>query len=212
MNNSSWESIQEILSKSNREVLYNSTNMVNTKVILDKLQISGNSFLGAIIQNTSGVLIDNWIRLLGSDSKNNRGIVSYNLINEDGIAEKIDKMLIVADDIVGGVFALNAGRFSEGIGDVWYFAPDTLEWESLEMKYSEFIAWIAQGEIDEFYSTMRWSLWKEDSKSVNFNEAILIYPFLWSNEIQIEKADKKIVPVEELFDINQEYSKKFNLS
>lgn len=149
---------------------------------------------------------------MGSDSKKNRGIVSYNLINEDGIAEKIDKMLIVADDIVGGVFALNAGRFSEGIGDVWYFAPDTLEWESLEMKYSEFIAWIAQGEIDEFYSTMRWSLWKEDSKSVNFNEAILIYPFLWSNEIQIEKADKKIVPVEELLDINQDYSKKFNLS
>lgn len=212
MNNSSWESIQEILSKSNKEILYNSTNMVNTKVILDKLQIRGNSFLGAIIQNTSGVVIDNWIRLLGSDSKKNRGIVSYNLINEDGIAEKIDKMLIVADDIVGGVFALNAGRFSEGIGDVWYFAPDTLEWESLEMKYSEFIAWIAQGEIDEFYSTMRWSLWKEDSKSVNFNEAILIYPFLWSNEIQIEKADKKIVPVEELLDINQEYSKKFCLS
>ena len=212
MNNSSWESIQEILSKSNKEILYNSTNMVNTKVILDKLQIRGNSFLGAIIQNTSGVVIDNWIRLLGSDSKKNRGIVSYNLINEDGIAEKIDKMLIVADDIVGGVFALNAGRFSEGIGDVWYFAPDTLEWESLEMKYSEFIAWIAQGEIDEFYSTMRWSLWKEDSKSVNFNEAILIYPFLWSNEIQIEKADKKIVPVEELLDINQDYSKKFNLS
>lgn len=59
MNNSSWESIQEILSKSNKEILYNSTNMVNTKVILDKLQIRGNSFLGAIIQNTSGVVIDN---------------------------------------------------------------------------------------------------------------------------------------------------------
>ena len=212
MNKSSWELIQEILSRSNREILFNNTNMVNTKVILDKLKISGNSFVGAIIQNTSGVVIDNWIRLLGSDSKKNRGIVSYNLINEDGIAEKIDKMLIVADDIVGGVFALNAGRFSEEIGDVWYFAPDTLEWESLNMKYSELIVWIAQGEMDEFYSTMRWNLWKEDSKSVNFNEAILIYPFLWSNEIQIEKADKKIVPVEELLDINQEYSKKFNLS
>lgn len=27
------------------------------------------------------------------------------------------------------------GRFAEDQGMVWYFAPDTLEWESLEMKY-----------------------------------------------------------------------------
>ena len=38
----------------------------------------------------------------------------------------------------------------------------------------------------------------------------MIYPFLWSNEIQLEKADKKIVSSEELLKINQEYSKKFN--
>ena len=80
------------------------------------------------------------------------------------------------------------------------------------MHYSEFIAWIAQGNIDEFYSSMRWSTWKEECKNVKFNEAILIYPFLWCNEIQLEKADKKIVPAEELLKINQEYSKKFNLS
>ncbi len=83
----------------------------------------------------------------------------------------------------GGIFALNAERFSEGIGEVWYFAPDTLAWEYLGMKYSEFIAWTAQGNIDEFYSTMRWSTWKEECKDIKFNEAILIYPFLWPNEI-----------------------------
>lgn len=80
------------------------------------------------------------------------------------------------------------------------------------MQYSDFIAWIAQGNIDEFYSTMRWTTWKEECKNVKFNEAILIYPFLWSKEIQLENVDKKIVPAEELLKINQEYSKKFNLS
>lgn len=64
--------------------------------------------------------------------------------------------------------------------------------------------------MNEFYSTLRWNTWKEDSEIVKFDEAILIYPFLWSNELQLEKADKKIVPAEELLNINQEYSKKFN--
>lgn len=56
-------------------------------------------------------------------------------------------------------------------------------WETLEIKYSEFVTWAAVGNLEEFY------------------EAVLIYPFLWSKEIEIEKATKKMVPVEELFQI-----------
>ncbi|WP_255291887.1 DUF2625 family protein [Bacillus pseudomycoides] len=179
---------------------------------MEVLQIPSKSALGSRVYNTSGIIVDDWIRILGSDSEKNRGILSYNLVNKDEVATKIDKMLIVADDIVGGVFALNAGKFSIGVGHIWYFAPDTLEWESLDMKYSEFITWIAQGNMNEFYSTLRWNTWKEDSEIVKFDEAILIYPFLWSNELQLEKADKKIVPAKKLLNINQEYSKKFNLS
>lgn len=210
--NSLWKEIKNMIISSNRVSLLNCSEIEEGKKSLNILQITSKSALGSIVLNTSGIVIDNWIRILGHDSNVNRGIISYNSIEECGIATKIDKMLIVADDVVGGLFALNAGKFSEGIGEVWYFAPDTLEWESLEMQYSEFIAWIAQGNIDEFYSTMRWSTWKEDCKNIKFNEAILIYPFLWSNEIQLEKADKKIVPTEELLKINQEYSKKFKLS
>jgi hypothetical protein len=197
---------------SNRQTLLNLSETKDGKETLDILQITSKSVLGSIVLNTSGIVLDNWIRILGYDSESNRGILSYNAIGTDGNATKIDKMLIIADDVVGGVFALNAGKFSVGTGDVWYFASDTLEWELLEMKYSEFIAWVAQGNIDEFYSSMRWSTWKKDSKSVKFDEAILIYPFLWSNEIQLETADKKIVPVEELLSINLEYYKKFKLS
>lgn len=212
IDNNLWQEINNMFISSNRQLILNSDELEDGIKSLDVLQVTSKSALGSIILNTSGIVIDNWIRILGHDSNTNRGILSYNSIGENGVATQVDKMLIVADDVVGGLFALNAGKFSEGIGELWYFAPDTLEWESLEMQYSEFIAWIAQGNIDEFYSTMRWSTWKEECKNVKFNEAILIYPFLWSNEIQLEKADKKIVPTEELLKINQEYSKKFNLS
>ncbi|WP_332651500.1 DUF2625 family protein [Lysinibacillus sp. 54212] len=212
IDNNLWHEINDMLMSSNRRLVLNSDGLEYGVKSINVLQITSKSALGSIILNTSGIVIDNWIRILGHDSNINRGILSYNSIGENGVATKVDKMLIVADDVVGGLFALNAGAFSEGKGEVWYFAPDTLVWESLEMQYSEFIAWAVQGNVDEFYSNMRWSTWKEDCKNVKFNEAILIYPFLWSNEIQLEKADKKIVPAEELLKINQEYSKKFKLS
>ncbi|MGG3526448.1 hypothetical protein COM13_25595 [Bacillus pseudomycoides] len=212
INNGLWKEISNMFTDSSKKIKLNINETTNGKNTLEVLQITSKSALGSIVYNTSGIIVDDWIRILGSDSEKNRGILSYNLVNKDGVATKIDKMLIVADDIVGGVFALNTGKFSIGVGDIWYFAPDTLEWESLDMKYSEFITWIAQGNMNEFYSTLRWNTWKEDSEIVKFDEAILIYSFLWSNELQLEKADKKIVPAKELLNINQEYSKKFNLS
>lgn len=211
MENSLWQEIKNMIMSSNRVSLLGYSEIEEGEKALKILQITSKSALGSIVLHTSGIVIDNWIRVLGQDSHVNRGILSYNSIEKSGNETKIDKMLIVADDVIGGLFALNGGKFAEGIGEVWYFAPDTLEWAWLEMQYSEFIAWISHGNIDEFYSTMRWSTWKEDCKNVSFNESILIYPFLWSNEIQLEKADRKIVPKEELMNMNQEYGKKFEL-
>lgn len=208
MNNELWNEINEMFMNSGRQVIINTKSFENGAKTKDILKITANSALGSVVLNTSGIVVDNWIRIFGHDCETNIGITAYNKIDSNGIATKIEKMLIVADDVVGGIFALNAGKFNTGIGVVWYFAPDTLEWESLELKYSEFLAWIAQGNIDDFYGTMRWSSWREICKKVKFDEAILIYPFLWSKELQIESADKKIVPAEELFEINQEYSKK----
>ncbi len=208
MNNELWNEINEMFMNSSRQVIINTESLENGAKAIDVLRITSNSVLGSVVLNSSGIVVDNWIRVFGHDCKSNRGIITYNNIDSSGIATKIKRMLIIADDVVGGIFALNAGKFNTGIGDVWYFAPDTLDWESLGLKYSEFLAWIAQGSIDDFYSTMRWNSWKDICKKIKFDEAISIYPFLWSNELQIESADKKIVPAKELFEINQEFSGK----
>lgn len=212
IDNELWKELNKIFKDSNKNIKLNKSTILEGQNAIDVLKITSKSVLGSILFNTSGITVDNWIRVLGSENEKNRGIISFNKINKEGFVNNIDKMLIVADDVVGGIFAMNSGKFSDGIGDIWYFAPDTLKWESLEMKYSEFITWITIGNTDEFYSTLRWNKWQNDASNVNFDEAILIYPFLWSNEIEIETAEKKIVPVEELLSINQEYSKKFKLS
>jgi hypothetical protein len=49
--------------------------------------------------------------------------------------------LLIADDAVGGFFAINGGALGEDLGAVHYLAPDTWAWESLEMGHTAFVQW-----------------------------------------------------------------------
>ncbi|MFB7198265.1 DUF2625 family protein [Streptomyces sp. NPDC056240] len=58
--------------------------------------------------------------------------------------------LVVGHDIVGGVFALNGGDPAAAghpgaPGQMTYFAPDTLEWEAMEMGHSGWVSWLLPG-------------------------------------------------------------------
>ncbi|KKX46421.1 hypothetical protein L950_0232085 [Sphingobacterium sp. IITKGP-BTPF85] len=92
-----------------------------------RLQISTKSPMGAIVFETGGILIENgWLRILGSGStKLNRGMMEWNkgktYVNE---GEK-GGFLLIADDVLGGYFAINAGELGEEIGKIYYFAPNT---------------------------------------------------------------------------------------
>lgn len=202
--NSLWLEIKSMFTNSDHDVVLFENESEHGRKSLEILGVTRNSALGSIVFNTSGIMIDNWLRILGHENGNNRGIVSCSLISENGTAPRLEKMLMVADDVLGGIFALNAGKFTAGIGEIWYFAPDTLDWENLGLQYSEFIAWAAQGDMDGFYASLRWSTWKNDCEEIGFNEALQIYPFLWSREIDLETASKKKVRAEELFAILNE--------
>ncbi len=58
--------------------------------------------------------------------------------------------LIVADDVVGEVFAINGGGLGENAGVIYYLAPDTLAWEDTELSYSEFVYWLFCGDVAKF--------------------------------------------------------------
>lgn len=91
---------------SNKNIKLNKGKTSNGQNALDVLKITSKSALGSILFNASGTTVDNWIRVLGSENEENRGILSYNKTNENGVANNIDKMLIVADDVVGGTLHL----------------------------------------------------------------------------------------------------------
>lgn len=200
-----WNEVVGMIFESNRKVqIFDGSHEVG-RMELELLNLNGRSVLGTVILYTSGICIDNWVRIIGQTCIERKGLITYN-----NVGEKIflDGMLIIGQDIVGGIFAINNRRFIDGLHKVWYFAPDTLEWECLDMKYAEFFTWLINGNIDEFYSSMRWNNWREDCKNVTFDEVILIYPFLWAKECNLNRASKKVVSYEELKELNFELAEK----
>ena len=196
-----WNEIKSILKSSTKNIKILSSNYNNS---LNNLNINENSVLGQVIINTGGIFIENYIRLFGSgDEENSYNIYKYNLELKKYFD---DNIIIIGNDIFGGLFSLNKEK-----NNILYFAPDTLEWEDLDITYKEFIKFVTSEKIDEFYKSYKWSTFQEDIKKVKFNEGTLIYPFLWSNECNIEKAKKDIVPFSELLQINIEFKKRFEI-
>ncbi len=165
---------------------------------LHRLQVSLRSTLGAIVYQTGGLLIDcGWVRLLGSGSDQlGRSLVSWNLTC--GLAVPGDPLLLVGDDAVGGLFAINAGRFSGQPGEVHYFAPDSLSWESLGRGYSDLVTFLLNGDLADFYANVRWNGWETEVAAMAGYQAMSLYPPLWAKASETDERSRRPVPLREL--------------
>lgn len=61
---------------------------------------------------------------------------------------------LVADDVLGGFFAINGSAFAGEAGNVFYYAPGSGEWEDCEMGYSQFVYWAPCGVRRNFTSRL----------------------------------------------------------
>lgn len=177
-------------SKRNIEILNIDSSKINTVKV--KWNIPDDTLWGAILYNTGGIVFDGWVRLLASGE---RDIVNWNA------TLNINGFIVVADDILGGLFGLNTET-----NIIHYFAPDTLEWEDMEVTYSQFVRWLAEGDVDRFYDAFRWDNWEEEVSRLKMSEGISFYPFLWAKPEQ--ERHKKVIPLEEIvllsFDMKQQ--------
>ena len=135
---------------------------------------------------------------------NLRGPVNWNMgksfIN---LGEPLSFVLI-ADDVVGGFFAINGGGIStEALGKVFYFNPRTLHWDNLEVGYTDFLIFAFNGELNKFYSDLRWADWEKDMLNTNNDKAYSFYPFLYTEEGKdINNVKRIMVPIEEIWSLN----------
>lgn len=176
-------------------------------------QVTTRSTMGSVVYETGGILVDDgWIRILGSGSqKLSRNLMGWNKGKSFLSFGQQPVYLLIADDVLGGFFALNAGALSkEDIGKVFYFAPDDLLWTSTGMTYTEFIFFCCSGDIKKFYETFYWKGWQRDIRSVKGDKGISCYPFLCTLEGKdINKVSRKTVPIEELWYLHNDLRKQF---
>lgn len=166
-------------------------------------QVTTRSPMGAIIYETGGILVeDGWIRILGSGSQRlNRGLMEWNLKKSYDQPGERSSFLLIADDAIGGFFAINAGEFGQAdVGKVFYVSPDELEWESLGIGYSDFISFCFSGNLDKFYDGLRWVDWRQEVKELDGNKGFYFFPYLFTSEGKdINKVSRRAVPIQELW-------------
>ena len=164
---------------------------------LSELQVTTRSTMGAIAYETGGLLIDHgWLRILGSgNAKLERTLNEWN-------KERSSGFLLVADDVVGGFFAINSGALGSDKGALYYWAPDSFAWESLEIGYSDFLQWSLSSDLEQFYSELRWPTWQADLKEVHGDQCFSFYPFLWNEGTSVKTSSRKCIPISEHFALN----------
>ena len=202
-----WPEVQEWIAGATNAVEVLPVNLADRDAVLLALQVTTRSPMGAIVYETGGLLIDHgWLRILGSGhSRLPRSLASWNegrTMFGDG---QPPGYLLVADDVLGGFFAINGGALGEEMGSVFYFAPDTADWECLDFSYSQFVYWCLQGDIADFYESLRWPGWEQEISTLGGDQAISVYPFLFTKgepiREPIAERHRGVVPISEMFSL-----------
>jgi hypothetical protein len=166
-----------------------------SEVLLD-IQVTTRSPLGGIAYDTGGILIDHgWLRFPGSGHPRlARTLSDWNRGRSEGL-------YLVADDVVGGFFAINGGGLGTDVQRLYYWPPDRLEWEPMQIGFTEFFRWALTARLTQYYENLRWPNWTDEVRNLSGDQCFNFYPFLWSTEGSVEGSDRRPVPVAEAFDL-----------
>jgi len=209
-----WPVVQEWIKNAKNKVEILPCDAEKAKDALYKVQVTTWSHMGAIIYSTGGLLVDDgWIRILGSgNSRLNRTLPDWNKGKTFKQLGETPSFLLIADDAIGGFFALNGGGLGKELGKVFYLAADSLEWQNLDVTYSGFLIFCFNGDIEQFYKGLRWTNWRTDVSKLDGNRVYAFFPFLWTKEGRdVNKTTKKPVPIEEHYALTLDLRKQLGI-
>jgi hypothetical protein len=217
-----WPELREILGAGPVpvEVLPPDSDLGRSSLL--QLQVTARSYLGAVVLHCGGLLVDDgWLRVFGSPVGGAARVPSLARVNQ--FPEVFDSEwrpgtgLVIAHDVMGGVFALNGGALAGtdrpgAPGEVVYFAPDSLRWEALGVGHAAWMAWLASGALDEFYADLRWPGWKHEVRALNSHQGLSLIPPLWSAEARqdISATSRRAVTMTELLGVARDSCRQFD--
>jgi Protein of unknown function DUF2625 len=179
-----WPDVQAWIREATNSVELLPPDLGRREELREKVGVSLGAALGAIIHETGGILVDQgWLRILGSGSER---LPRVALVDREWI--------LIADDVVGGFFALHPPD-----GEVKYLPPDTLEWERLGIKYSAWFRWCLTEQLGTFYQDYRAHGWEERIRALHPDQGFLIYPPPWTKGPHYYERSWKAVRMTELY-------------
>lgn len=205
-----WPVVLDLIAAATNAVEVLPRERARSEQTLLRLQVTTRAPLGAIAYECGGLLIDHgWVRVLGGGhSRLPRDVASWNLGAGEDRNDRLPGALLVADDVLGGFFAINGDAFPGPPKNVHYFAPDTLAWEDLGRGYTEFLRFLMVADLDAFYEERRWPGWQDEVSQLNGDSVFSILPFLWVSGPPIAERSRRAVPVDELWGLQQEIRRK----
>jgi hypothetical protein len=200
-----WPLVQQWVAEATNpvEVLPPPDDATREHALLD-MQVTTRSPMGAITYESGGIFVDHgWLRILGSGHPRlPRSLPGWNFKRSFSVSGQPPPFLLIADDVVGGFFAVDGGGLGLESGKVCYFAPGTLAWESTHLGYSEFLVWCFRGDLGKYYQDVRWSGWQDEASAVGGDQALSIYPFLSCTGPPIAERSRRPVSIAEIYDLH----------
>jgi hypothetical protein len=200
-----WPLIQGWLADARQAVEVLPAERPQAEATLLALQVTTRSPVGALALETGGILVDHgWLRLLGSGhARLPDTLLTWNGLAAPAMGSPLAGGFVVAVDVLGGVFALNGGGLGSDSG-MYYFAPDSLDWEALECPHLAVVEWALTGDLDRFYASVRWPGWEREVAALAPTDGISVYPFLWAAGEPVAARSRQAVPLAELWTLERE--------
>jgi hypothetical protein len=180
---------------------------------LRRLQVTVRSPLGALAWESGGLVLDDgWLRMLGGGSAGLPDVATASGLDEPAPESAPPPLLIVAQDVLGGLFAVNGGGLAVDLGEVAYFGPDTLDWTGLGAGHTQFLEWTLIGDTRGFYEDLRWPGWREEVAAVGLDQGLSVYPPLFSAEgsRDVGATSRRPVPWAEIVEFNRSAAEQLN--
>jgi hypothetical protein len=161
------------------------------------LQVTTRSMLGTLAFETGGVSVaEGLLRLFGSGAT--RSLLRTAELVGCPIGGSYPDFIVVGDDVLGGLFALNGGRFgAERQGEVFHLAADDTSWVPLGVGHADFVAWCLTGDLRQVYGPLAQLDQYEARPRPAFDATYSFYPFLWTQEAKVRPPSVRVVSADE---------------
>lgn len=76
-----------------------------------------------------------------------------------------------------------------------------MEWEPLDLLFSDFFSWLLSGDLNSFYEGLKWDSWQSDLQKITTDQCYSFYPPLWTEQGGCNTSQKGIVPIKETLEL-----------